>query len=42
MFDIFCFQARLEEEQIELAANIGKLDRQGIDITQQIRSETQV
>ncbi|CAK9809124.1 DNA excision repair protein ERCC-5 [Anthophora plagiata] len=39
--ELHTFQAELEEEQVELMANIGKLERQGIDISDQIRVEAQ-
>ncbi|XP_076638193.1 rad2 superfamily protein mus201 [Colletes latitarsis] len=39
--ELLSMKTRLESEQTELTANIGKLDRQGTDISQQIRIETQ-
>ncbi|XP_043255001.1 DNA excision repair protein ERCC-5 [Colletes gigas] len=39
--ELLSMKTRLENEQTELTANIGKLDRQGTDISQQIRIETQ-
>ncbi|KOC63306.1 DNA repair protein complementing XP-G cells [Habropoda laboriosa] len=39
--ELLSFQAELEDKQAELMANIGKLERQGIDISDQIRAEAQ-
>ncbi|KOX78784.1 hypothetical protein WN51_08543 [Melipona quadrifasciata] len=39
--ELLSLQAELEEKQTELMANIGKLERQGIDISDQIRIEAQ-
>lgn len=38
---LLSLQAQLEDKQTELIANIGKLERQGIDISDQIRIEAQ-
>ena len=39
--DLLSLKGRLEDEQTELMANIGKLERQGIDISDRIRTEAQ-
>lgn len=39
--ELLSLQAQLEKQQTELIANIGKLERQGIDISDQIRIEAQ-
>lgn len=39
--ELLSLKARLEEEQEDLAANIGKLERQATDISDQIRVEAQ-
>lgn len=39
--ELLTLKARLEDEQTELMANIGKLERQGINISQRIRVEAQ-
>ncbi|XP_053985071.1 DNA excision repair protein ERCC-5 homolog [Hylaeus volcanicus] len=39
--ELLSLKTRLEAEQSELAANIGKFDRQGINISNQIRIESQ-
>ncbi|XP_043793028.1 DNA excision repair protein ERCC-5 homolog [Apis laboriosa] len=39
--ELLSLQAQLEDKQTELIANIGKLERQGIDISDQIRIEAQ-
>ncbi|XP_043527201.1 DNA excision repair protein ERCC-5 isoform X2 [Frieseomelitta varia] len=39
--ELLSLQAELEEKQTALMANIGKLERQGIDISDQIRIEAQ-
>ncbi|XP_078033865.1 rad2 superfamily protein mus201 [Augochlora pura] len=39
--ELLSLKARLEDEQSELLTNIGKLQRQGIDISKQISSEAQ-
>ncbi|XP_060826334.1 DNA excision repair protein ERCC-5 homolog isoform X2 [Bombus pascuorum] len=39
--ELLSLQTQLEDKQTELMANIGKLERQGIDISDQIRIEAQ-
>ncbi|XP_026669038.1 DNA repair protein complementing XP-G cells homolog isoform X2 [Ceratina calcarata] len=39
--DLLCLQSQLEDRQSELVADIGRLERQGIDISDQIRTEAQ-
>nr|XP_033324256.1 DNA repair protein complementing XP-G cells homolog [Megalopta genalis] len=39
--ELLSLKARLEDEQSELMTNIGKLQRQGIDISKQVSSEAQ-
>ncbi|XP_076283185.1 rad2 superfamily protein mus201 [Lasioglossum baleicum] len=39
--ELLSLKARLEDEQSELVTNIGKLQRQGIDISKQVSSEAQ-
>ncbi|XP_012150000.1 rad2 superfamily protein mus201 [Megachile rotundata] len=39
--ELLSLKGRLEDEQTELMANIGKLERQGIDISDRIRTEAQ-
>ncbi|XP_076657334.1 rad2 superfamily protein mus201 [Halictus rubicundus] len=39
--ELLSLKARLEDEQSELMTNIGKLQRQGVDISKQVSSEAQ-